>query len=82
MQANPDSTGEPTELPLHLLVNGKNLPEKLFRFRQKLYLKAKREPAFRFYTLYDRICQPDVLTAAWERVSANGGACGVDGLSI
>jgi hypothetical protein len=78
LQEQPDSTEEPVELPEHLKVNSRGLPGKVFQFRQTLYLKAKREPGFRFYTLYDRICRSDVLRAAWEQVARKDGAPGVD----
>ena len=56
-------------------------PDKLRRLQKKLGLKAKQEPDYRFYLLYDKVYREDILAHAWQLVREHNGAPGVDGIS-
>lgn len=53
--------------------------ERVRDFQRKLYQKAKREPGFRFYVLYDKVSLMHFLREAYRRVKAKGGSPGIDG---
>jgi len=54
-------------------------PESVQKLQTALHAKAKEEPSYRFYALYDKLYRADVLAHAWRLAKANGGAAGVDG---
>lgn len=57
-------------------------PERIRSLQRKLYVKAVREPQFRFYSLYDKVYRADILAHAYRLCRSNGGAAGVDGVTL
>jgi RNA-directed DNA polymerase len=56
--------------------------DKVQELQTKLYQAAKWSPTRRFHALYDKVHRKDVLWRAWGDVAKNGGAPGVDGVTI
>jgi len=57
-------------------------PESIQRLQRKLYDKAKEEPEYRFYLLYDKVYREDILEHAYRLSRNQRGAPGVDGMSF
>ncbi len=57
-------------------------PLKIRTLQRKLYAKAKQEPGYRFYALYDKVYRVDILHHAYRLVRSKKGKPGIDGVSF
>jgi len=64
-------TGEMTKAPISVQ-----------DLRRRIYIKAKAEPAWRFWGLYVHVCKLETLRVAYKLAKENDGAPGIDGVSF
>src|SRR5712691_10637254 len=57
-------------------------PISLQDLRRSLYIKAKAEPAWRFWGLYVHVCKTETLHEAYQMAKRNDGAPGIDGVTF
>jgi len=57
-------------------------PISLQDLRRNLYVKAKAEPAWRFWGLYVHVCKMETLHEAYQMARDNDGAPGIDGITF
>ncbi len=65
-----------------MLLTSYDSKERVRALQRKLYRKAKQQPDFRFYSLYDKVYRSDVLQRAYELVKQNKGSPGLDGITF
>src|ERR1700728_2428172 len=68
---NQEGKGEMTKTPISLQ-----------DLRRSLYVKAKAEPAWRFWGLYVHVCKRETIREAYEMARSNNGAPGIDGVTF
>ncbi len=66
-----EGRGEMTKAPINLQ-----------DLRRSLYVKAKAEPAWRFWGLYVQVCKMETLQEAYRMAKSNNGAPGIDGVTF
>jgi RNA-directed DNA polymerase len=57
-------------------------PISLQDLRRRIYVKAKADPAWRFWGLYVHVCKIETLRAAYKMAKENNGAPGIDGVTF
>ncbi len=65
-----------------MLLTSTDSKERVRALQRALYRKAKQQPEFRFYSLYDKVYRSDVLQRAYELVKQNKGSPGLDGVTF